>query len=75
MGLHSGLSQQGVQLSYLRMKHLEIMTGFSRITIWGWIKEGKFPDGTLVGGRVKVWPRDEVEAFMRGEWSKDKAAA
>lgn len=62
-------------LKQYRMKHLEYVTGFSRIAIHNWIKQGIFPEGTSINGRVKVWQKEEVEAFMRGQWYRDKAAA
>ena len=63
------------ELAFYRMKHLESVTGFSRITIWGWIKQGAFPEGTKIGGRIRVWPREEIEAFMRGNWGTERNAA
>ena len=30
-----------------------------------WVRAGRFPSGTLVSPRVRVWPLEEIQEWMR----------
>jgi predicted DNA-binding transcriptional regulator AlpA len=43
------------------------LLGISRVTLWAWEKEGKFPKGTRVssGGRWLRYNSDKIEQFIK----------
>ena len=36
----------------------------SRTTLWRMVKDNKFPQPIRVSDRKRVWPADEVEAYL-----------
>jgi prophage regulatory protein len=36
----------------------------ARSTVWAWVKAGKFPSPTKIGGRTTVWRASEIAAFV-----------
>lgn len=58
---------------YLRMKDFDSYCGLNRVTIWELIQQGKFPAGNHISGRIRLWPREEVDRALRGEWNKEAA--
>jgi predicted DNA-binding transcriptional regulator AlpA len=65
--------RNNAEKSFLRMKDMESYCGVSRVTIWNWIQQGKFPKGNVVSGRIRVWPRELVDQAMCGEWKREAA--
>jgi len=43
---------------------LERVGGITFVTIWGWMREGKFPAARSLGGK-SVWVEAEVEAWIK----------
>ena len=41
------------------------VTGFSRPTLWRYVKAGWFPKPKEIGPRAKRWRREDVEAWLR----------
>lgn len=39
----------------------------SRSTLWNWRRQGKFPRGTCLGGKLVMWRRSVVEAWMAAQ--------
>jgi predicted DNA-binding transcriptional regulator AlpA len=44
---------------------LEHLLPIAPSTLYLWISEGRFPQGTLIGARTRVWSRDEVLAWVK----------
>ena len=43
---------------------VELATGFKKSTLYGWIKEGKFPKPIQIG-RASVWPESSVLQWVQ----------
>jgi len=43
---------------------LERVGGVTFVTLWGWMREGKFPAARSLGGK-SVWVEAEVEAWIK----------
>jgi prophage regulatory protein len=61
----------------LRLKEVMKRTGLSRSTIYGLVKEGKFPKQITITERCVGWVEDEIHDFIlkRLEASRGAAAA
>jgi excisionase family DNA binding protein len=44
---------------------VEKITGFSRATVWNWLKNGDLPSHNI--GKRRVIRRDDLAAFLSGE--------
>lgn len=64
----------GPRLSY-RVGELVALTGIARVTIHNLEKRGKFPRGTRVTSRLVLYPADQVEAFIAGQWAEPNSDA
>jgi predicted DNA-binding transcriptional regulator AlpA len=52
-------------MNYLRFNNLkERGIVNNRVTLRRWIEEHEFPAGILLGPNTRVWPEDEVEAWI-----------
>jgi len=47
-----------------REKALVKALSTTRQTLRQWIKEGKFPKGTLIGDRTRVWSESEIKESL-----------
>jgi predicted DNA-binding transcriptional regulator AlpA len=55
---------------WIRRRELRLRVPFHDITVWRWIKDGKFPAPRHLGNtRTCVWSRAEVE-----EWERQRLA-
>jgi len=50
---------------FLRLPAVEERTGFSRSTIWRYVKDGVFPRPISLGPNVTAWIESEIDAWMR----------
>jgi predicted DNA-binding transcriptional regulator AlpA len=41
------------------------IAGTSYVTLWSWMRAGKFPRGRIVGGKTK-WRSDEIQCWLDG---------
>jgi excisionase family DNA binding protein len=42
------------------------LMGVSRVTIWAWTRDGRFPKPLRIGKRRRYWSRETVQAFLTG---------
>ena len=49
---------------FLRAKAIMKLLSISKSTLYRWINEGHFPEGRLLGPRVRVWPMSVVLEFV-----------
>ena len=49
----------------LREREIERRVGFSRVTLWRWVRAGRFPSPRRIGTTHIGWLEDEVEAWIR----------
>ena len=61
----------GLADKYLRLSDVEIMTGVSRASVYGWMRKGEFPRGRAVGGRATRWLESEILEWMRSKPVRD----
>lgn len=52
------------QERFLRKNQVCSLLGVSVSTLDRWIKAGRFPKGTPIGTKVRVWPYSEVSGFV-----------
>ncbi len=50
---------------YLRAKQICKSIGISRNTWLNWVDEGRAPAGIVLGKRVTVWLKSEVDDFIK----------
>ncbi len=48
----------------IRLPQVEATTGFKKSTLYGWIKEGKFPRPIQIG-RMSAWPESAVHQWVQ----------
>jgi prophage regulatory protein len=48
----------------IRLPQVEATTGFKKSTLYGWIKEGKFPRPVQIG-RMSAWPESKVHQWVQ----------
>lgn len=58
----------------LRWPQLKQEVPLSRVTIWRWAREGKFPRPVSLGPNCSGWLRSEVEAWKRSRVAARDAA-
>lgn len=58
----------------LRWPELKREVPLSRVTVWRWAKEGKFPRPVTLGPNCSGWLRSEVEEWKRGRIAERDAA-
>ena len=39
----------------------------NRPTLYRWIKDRNFPKGIKIGENIRVWPEDEVDAWIEAQ--------
>lgn len=49
---------------FLRLDDVNKKIGANGKTVYGWIKEGRFPPSIPLTGRSVVWLNSEIEAWM-----------
>lgn len=54
-----------------RYRDLVRIIGVSRITIWRWIRDGKFPEPDLILERAVKWFESTIIAWQNGRWKKN----
>jgi predicted DNA-binding transcriptional regulator AlpA len=54
-----------VGLRLLSKPEVIAITGASFVTIWTWMRDGKFPHARIAGGR-SMWRSDEIDAWLAG---------
>ena len=52
---------------HYRINELAEMYGIHRSTLHDWIRKGLFPAGVLVGGRIRLFPASQVDAWMAAQ--------
>lgn len=52
----------------LRTREVLAIVQVSDPAFRSWVRLGKFPPPRVRLGRSPMWHRDDVEAFIRGEW-------
>ena len=52
-------------LRLCRLKEVMERTGLSRSTIYGWMKEGRFPSSVELGQRSVAWRSDDLDQWIR----------
>ncbi len=62
--------------SFLRLKQVKILTGFSRSWIYEAIRRGDFPAPISIGARAVAWPEQSIAEWQahRIEQSRKTAA-
>jgi len=50
-----------------REKSLIAKLSITRQTLRRWIKDGKFPKGTLIGDRTRVWSESELKKWLESK--------
>ncbi len=56
---------------FIRLPAVELATGFKKSTLYGWIKEGKFPPPIQIG-RASVWPESSIFQWVQDRISEAK---
>ena len=62
-----------IPVTYIRLNQLSStpkrqgMLPIAPVTIWRWVKAGKFPKPIKLGPQVLVWNLAEVEAFIESK--------
>ncbi len=59
----------------LRLPEVLASTRMARTTVYGHVRDGTFTPGVKIGGRVVVWPSDEVDALVRAYIAGEPPAA
>lgn len=57
------MADESIKGAILRRKKVEILTGYSRSTIYLRVAQGLFPKPISLGPRAVGWPSDEVAAI------------
>jgi prophage regulatory protein len=55
---------------FLRLPDVASVVGWSRVTIYRAVKEGRFPQPVKLGARSIAWPESEI-----AEWQEARKAA
>ena len=45
----------------------EKLGGVSPVTLWRWIRDGKFPPGSKLSGKISVWKESDVDAWIEAQ--------
>lgn len=53
-----------LEFDVMRIKDVAALIGISRWTLKRWVEDEYFPRPTIVGGGLKVWPRDTVQKWI-----------
>ncbi len=53
----------------LRLPQVELIVGFKKSTLYGWIKEGTFPRPVQIG-RMSAWPESKVLQWVQDRISE-----
>ena len=48
----------------LRPREVMARIGCSRVTLWRWVREGRFPPPIRPGPNFTAWPEDEIENYI-----------
>lgn len=48
----------------LRPREVMARIGCSRVTLWRWVREGRFPPPIHPGPNFTAWPEDEIENYI-----------
>lgn len=65
-----------MQTGFARLPEILSTCSIGRTTVWRLVKENRFPQPVKpspFGPAVTVWRRDEIAAFVRGEWQPEGA--
>ena len=55
---------------YYRINELSEILSMGKSTIWGLIKEGKFPESIKISEGVTVWNRDDILQWVEAQSKK-----
>jgi prophage regulatory protein len=55
------------EIQFLTLSDVCEMSGVNRITMWRWVREGKFPQPVRLSVRRIFWLRPVVEAFLQSD--------
>ncbi len=58
----------------IRCKALCHQLGFSRTTIWRWVREGTFPAPIKVNAHSIAWRKEDVDAWIANSAENRKAS-
>jgi prophage regulatory protein len=53
----------------LRLPAVMDATGLAKPTIYKLIAKNKFPSGRRLDVRVRIWPEEDIRAYVNGTWS------
>ena len=56
--------------SLLRLPHVLARVPIGRSTLWGWVREGRFPKPIKLGPMTSCWIASEVDAWVAEARSK-----
>lgn len=56
-----------VQPALLSAREVCTILNISKPGLYVWIRKGQFPQGCIVGPRLRFWPRELVEEFIRSK--------
>lgn len=55
---------QNKRENLLRMQEVRAMTGLQYDEIYSKIRSSEFPEPIKMGGRINVWPEQDIEAWI-----------
>jgi prophage regulatory protein len=67
---HYGISNTLEDVSFLRLPEVKLVTGLSKTSLYGLIREKSFPAPVRLGPRAVAWVRSEVR-----QWAVDRVHA
>lgn len=61
--------------TFLRLKQVKILTGFSRSWIYAAIRRGDFPDSIPIGARAVAWTADSITNWQHSRIKQSRKPA
>lgn len=58
-------------MNLLRVKEVAKKTSAGKSTIWGWVKDGKFPKPIKLSDRISVWKESDIDEWIESKKDKD----
>lgn len=61
------ITEQGIPISFMRIKQVEAVTGLSKSSVYDLVKAGEFPRPVKISAHRSGWVKAEVD-----EWSRKR---
>lgn len=67
---HAERKAQEPVTAFVRIARVREISGFSKSTLWRWIKAGKFPRPVIEEGNSVLWDLGEIETWRGEQFAK-----